>query len=357
MPRKKKTRQGGEQARQDQPACGLCGNTKGLTKTECCGNWICDDEQEYVLFSFARNSCYRNHRRQTLCGFHHEQGHQGRWQDCVACREAFNTELYVYYGTSEYNFETLADPPAYEPTRCHQCGRVIVLGEGGYSIAGGDYFCHRCSAERLGGRLLAEDDGQSEFVEASAPPPGISHQSNEDVPDFLDLAQLQRLVHEDYCDRFDAIVERTDTFCDRHLNDEYKQLAREMAVAICQEGSPVLKGKPESWAAGTIYALGQVNFLTDPSQDPHMKTDDIAAGIGVSPSTMQAKARVIREGLDLMELDPEWSLPSLMDENPLVWMFEVNGMVVDMRLAPRELQVSAYEQGLIPYIPADQNES
>lgn len=31
--------------------CGLCGSTKNLTKTECCGNWICDDEDEYVLFS------------------------------------------------------------------------------------------------------------------------------------------------------------------------------------------------------------------------------------------------------------------------------------------------------------------
>ena len=33
------------------PACGLCGKTKKLTKTECCGNWICDDEHKYVVFS------------------------------------------------------------------------------------------------------------------------------------------------------------------------------------------------------------------------------------------------------------------------------------------------------------------
>jgi hypothetical protein len=41
------------------PRCGLCGKTKKLTKTECCGEWICDDEDKYVLFSYARNSCYR----------------------------------------------------------------------------------------------------------------------------------------------------------------------------------------------------------------------------------------------------------------------------------------------------------
>ena len=24
---------------------------ENLTKTECCGNWICDDEHKYVMFS------------------------------------------------------------------------------------------------------------------------------------------------------------------------------------------------------------------------------------------------------------------------------------------------------------------
>lgn len=50
----------------DTPRCGLCGKTKKLTKTECCDNWICDDEDQYRLFSFAHNSCRRNHRRYTL---------------------------------------------------------------------------------------------------------------------------------------------------------------------------------------------------------------------------------------------------------------------------------------------------
>ena len=103
------------------------------------------------MFSYARNSCYRNHRRYTLCGFHHTEGREGRWQDCADCRDAFETEMYVYYGTNEYNFEKVSNPPAFEPTHCHQCGRIISLGEDGYSMAGGDYFCERCSAERMGG--------------------------------------------------------------------------------------------------------------------------------------------------------------------------------------------------------------
>ena len=35
-------------------------------------------------------------------------------------------------------------------------------------------------------------------------------------------------------------------------------------------------------------------------------------------------------------------------------MVEVTGMLVDMRDMPREVQVIAYEKGMIPYIPADQ---
>jgi hypothetical protein len=142
---KEKARRGRAEAPGSRPRCGLCGKTGRLTKTECCGNWICDDEDKYVLFSFARNSCHRNHRRFTLCGHHYDEGHSGRWQNCKECREAFEAEMYAYYGTNEYNFEKLPDPPKYEPTRCSKCGRVIVLSEGGYVSSARGYECMKCS--------------------------------------------------------------------------------------------------------------------------------------------------------------------------------------------------------------------
>ncbi|REJ98632.1 MAG: hypothetical protein DWQ34_00025 [Planctomycetota bacterium] len=131
------------------PRCGLCGKTEDLTKTECCGNWICDDEHQYAIFSYARNSCSRNHSRYTLCGYHFNEGHAGDWKNCPKCRDEFETEMYVYYGTNEHNFEVLADPPAYEPTKCSECGQVIVLGDGGYSQRGDQYWCGRCTAKRM----------------------------------------------------------------------------------------------------------------------------------------------------------------------------------------------------------------
>jgi len=129
--------------------CGLCGATKNLTRTECCEQWICDDEDQYRLFSYDRNSCSRNHRRYTLCGHHDAAGHQGKWQECSACREQIETELYVYYGTNEYNFERLVNPPIFEPTRCVKCKNTIALGQDGHSMTREGYYCMTCAADLI----------------------------------------------------------------------------------------------------------------------------------------------------------------------------------------------------------------
>jgi hypothetical protein len=156
--------------------CGLCGKTGRLTRAECCDNWLCDDEDNYVMFSYARNSCHRNHRRFTLCGFHHTEDHRGSWKDCTACRGAFKTEMYVYYGTNEYNFEKLANPPSYPPTHCEKCKAIINLGEDGYSQRGEQYWCQRCSEEvmrrpRADSRGLVPDPTLQQAVERG---PGLS---------------------------------------------------------------------------------------------------------------------------------------------------------------------------------------
>ena len=132
--------------------CGLCGSSrKALTRTPCCNQWICDDEGDYVVFSYARNSCSRNHRRMTLCGAHHAEEHEGSWKECAQCRGSYETEMYVWYGTNEYNFESLPNPPAYEPTRCAGCKKVILLAEGGYMLApDGSYWCEVCADARRG---------------------------------------------------------------------------------------------------------------------------------------------------------------------------------------------------------------
>ena len=140
-------------AKKARPVCGLCGATKNLTRTECCGEWICDDEDKYVLFSYARNSCSRNHRRFTMCAHHFEEGHKGDWTTCPDCKSDFehDLEMYVYYGTNEYNFKVLPDPPKYEPTKCAVCGKIIEKNMGGYSEGPDGAFCAACTTKKYGG--------------------------------------------------------------------------------------------------------------------------------------------------------------------------------------------------------------
>jgi hypothetical protein len=129
------------------PRCGLCGKSGKLTKTECCGSWICDGHDKYLLFSYARNGCHTNHDRYTLCAYHHNEGHPGRWKDCKECRESFETEIYVWYGTNEFNLEKLENPPSFDPKHCSVCGKIINLGTDGYALLGDRYTCEKCQVK------------------------------------------------------------------------------------------------------------------------------------------------------------------------------------------------------------------
>jgi hypothetical protein len=149
---------------------------------------------------------------------------------------------------------------------------------------------------------------------------------------------------------YSAIVNLTDAVCEKHLNSEYAALARRLAATLARKRpSPILRGKPEIWACAILYALGTVNFLFDKSQTPHMRADELCAVFGVSQSSGANKAKLIRDMLNMYQLDPNWCLPSRVDENPLIWILQVNGMMVDIRHMPREVQVIAFEKGLILY--------
>jgi hypothetical protein len=106
-----------------------------------------------------------------------------------------------------------------------------------------------------------------------------------------------------------------------------------------------------------VRTIGWVNYLDDRSQKPHLKLPFIDKAFGVAESTGQGKSKAIRTMFKIRNFDPRWTLPSKMDENPMVWMLEVNGFLMDIRNAPRELQEVAFERGLIPYIPADRAEA
>jgi hypothetical protein len=127
------------------PKCGLCGKSGSIVKTPCCEKLICNDADQYVAFSYARNSCFANHSRYTLCSYHFNERHSGSWKTCEDCRNDFEPEIYAGFGTNQHNFERLEKVPEYEPTLCAECQKPISLANDGYTVKpSGEHLCEKC---------------------------------------------------------------------------------------------------------------------------------------------------------------------------------------------------------------------
>ena len=80
---------------------------------------------------------------------------------------------------------------------------------------------------------------------------------------------------------YTAIVSAIDVICGQHLNAEYAVLGRRLAAALARKRpSPLVRGKPEVWACGIMYALGTVNFLFGGRADhaPRGSRDRVSEG-------------------------------------------------------------------------------
>jgi hypothetical protein len=163
--------------------------------------------------------------------------------------------------------------------------------------------------------------------------------------DELKIPSATRPVAED-------IIAITDVVCAELLDAEFAGLARHAVAKLARKRpSPLLSGKRMTWAAAVVYALGQVNFLFDRTQQPHVTPDDLSTVFRLSKSTMSAKAKHMRDLLK-MDFSPEFQSVAMIAQNPAMWFIQVDGLIVDARSADVETQVEAYRLGLIPYVPA-----
>ena len=151
----------------------------------------------------------------------------------------------------------------------------------------------------------------------------------------------------------DEIVAITDSVCLGVLDEEYADLARRAVAKLARKRpSPLLRGRLAGWAAGGVYALGQANFLSDPAIGPTVTADQLSEAFGVAKATMGSKARQVRDLLRISPFSPEFERADVAAQNPLKWIIEVDGLAVDVRHLPPDIQVAAFERGFIPYVPA-----
>jgi hypothetical protein len=155
----------------------------------------------------------------------------------------------------------------------------------------------------------------------------------------------------------EEIFKLTDAFCAEHLDEEYGQLCRKLVAKLARKRpSPLARGDLRIWAATALYVIGGINFLFDRAQDIFMTGDQLSELTGVSKSTLNNKARQVRELLKVQHFDPEFSRRKLLVNNPIAWMVEFNGFIVDARMLPPEVQADARRRGLIPDLQEQDSE-
>lgn len=99
-----------------------------------------------------------------------------------------------------------------------------------------------------------------------------------------------------------------------------------------------MRGDARIWAAGAIYAVGQVNFLFDRSQTPHVTAKQLTEALGVVQTTMANKAGIINRALGIGMFEPDLTRVATIEQHPMAWLVEVDGFILDARTLPPELQ-------------------
>ena len=71
--------------------CRFCGDDSApLVKTPCCDQWICCDTS-YLSYRVG-GRCQFEHENYSICHFHYNEKHHGRWQNCKECRRFFGED-------------------------------------------------------------------------------------------------------------------------------------------------------------------------------------------------------------------------------------------------------------------------
>ena len=163
------------------------------------------------------------------------------------------------------------------------------------------------------------------------------------------------ILSEDVQKKYNNIAEMLSSFCTEVLKenkDDFKDIFLKLLDKLSRKRpTPLLGGTVNTWAAGIAYAIGQINYIFDKTQNYYISATELAAYFGISASTAGNKAAEIRKICKLNHFDNKWLLPIHAQDNPMTWMITINGLIVDIRDMPLELQEQAFRAGVIPYIP------
>lgn len=137
--------------------CKLC--SKGwsdvnLRRTNCCKQVVCNNDDEYQMFSYSRKFCNRSHDRYTLCGYHGNERECKNYRDwrlcneCVKCDDPIRVADKLWRGLNAYNIYPMLskDVPRHSLCdTCSKCKKKFISGVEGSTHSRDGVSCPRCN--------------------------------------------------------------------------------------------------------------------------------------------------------------------------------------------------------------------
>ncbi|NNG01252.1 MAG: DUF2384 domain-containing protein [Desulfobacteraceae bacterium] len=113
---------------------------------------------------------------------------------------------------------------------------------------------------------------------------------------------------------FKNIKSMIEAFGREHYIENISDLAVKLCHRLeCGEEFSLDRGRPEIWASAILYVIGQLNFLFDHEHADSLSPQDLCDDLGTNQRTVSSKALLIRRTCDIRFLDPEYSLPEIME--------------------------------------------
>lgn len=159
---------------------------------------------------------------------------------------------------------------------------------------------------------------------------------------FIALFDDSNVVKKDLKRRVEQLNNLIKEFCEEYLNSEYEILSLKIIEKLSRKRpSPLKRGKLEIWAGSIVYALGQINFLFDKSNEPYIDRKKLTDHFKVKKSTISSKAKQIRDTLDLYHFDPKFSISRIAATNPLRNFVKTDeGIIMPLQFENKEMELT-----------------
>jgi tetratricopeptide (TPR) repeat protein len=126
--------------------------------------------------------------------------------------------------------------------------------------------------------------------------------------------------------------ELVSVFCDQKMNREFKEISLRLIDKMSRKKNiPFITGEIKTWAAATVYALSQINFLFDKESSPSITPDDICGFFNTNKNTTSSKAKTIRDLMRIKIFDEEFSIEDVKQANPFNNYDTDNGFIISKK--------------------------